>query len=555
MPPEAPLRGEDADRASTARRPAVLVVDDNQANLVAMEALLSSLDLDVARAPSGEDALKLLLERDFAVVLMDVQMPGLDGFETTRLIRQRDRTRSTPIIFLTAIFTDEDSAHKAYGLGAFDFVTKPCDEAILKAKVAAFVDHYRQKAIIDQQAEALRQKQRETDREHAARQAAEEANRAKDQFLAMLSHELRAPLNTILGWASRLEREDGVPPKMVKAIEAIGRSARAQSRLIDDLLDVSQLVAQKLTIESDVVDLRTIVGNALAAQQADAVDKSVRVALTVDGERLTTRGDARRLEQAVGHLLSNAIKFSDPGGEVRIELSRLGTQLKLRVADRGIGIGADFLPHVFDRFRQHDGSRTRRHGGLGIGLTVARQLVELHGGTIRAHSEGAGRGTELVVLLPGCDGDSVERGGDEPLEVTTVKVAPTTLAGLAILVVDDDEDARELLATLLEEVGAKVTTAASAAEAFAATRDGAFDMLLSDLGMPDEDGISLLRRIRALEKTKPGAPVVAVALSGYGSGDDLAQSRAAGFAAHVVKPFESEKLIALLARLRPARPV
>jgi len=533
-------------------RPAILVVDDNHANLVAMEALLSSLDLEVARAPSGEEALRQLLERDFAVVLMDVQMPGLDGFETTHLIRQRDRTRYTPIIFVTAIFTDAGSAHKAYALGAVDFVTKPFDEAILKAKVAALVGHYQQQALIESQAEALREKQREADREHAAREAAEEANRAKDEFLAMLSHELRAPLNTILGWASRLEREPDVPPKLAKAIDAIARSARAQSRLIDDLLDVSQLVAQKLTIEREPVDLRTVIDGALSALQAIAADKGVRVTVAVADDRFSTLGDARRLEQVAAHLLSNAIKFSEPGGEVRVELSRCGTQLRLRVADAGLGISAEFLPHVFDRFRQHDGGKTRRHGGLGIGLTVARELVELHGGTIRAHSEGVGRGTELVVMLPAADGDGVPRSDDEPRPPANLKVATaTTLAPLRILVIDDDADARDLLATLLEEVGASVATAGSAAEAFATFRDGAFDMLVSDLGMPDEDGLSLLRKVRALEAERGDGRAVAVALSGYGSASDVAQSRTAGFAAHVVKPFEAVNLIALLARLRP----
>ncbi|HEY1585901.1 MAG TPA: response regulator [Polyangia bacterium] len=533
-------------------RPAVLVVDDNHANLIAMEALLSTLDLEVARAPSGKEALRQLLERDFAVVLMDVQMPGLDGFQTTQLIRQRDRTRYTPIIFVTAIFTDKGSAHKAYDLGAIDFVTKPFDEAILKAKVAALVGYHQQRAVIEQQAEALREKQRETDREHAARQAAEESNRAKDQFLAMLSHELRAPLNTILGWASRLEREADVPPKLVKALDAIGRSARAQSRLIDDLLDVSQIVAQKLTIERELVDLRTVVDGALAALQASADDKGVRIVRLVDDDRFPTLGDARRLEQVAAHILSNAIKFSEPGGEVRVELACVGTQLRLRVTDGGIGMGSEFLPHVFDRFRQHDGGRTRRHGGLGIGLTVARELVELHGGTIRAHSEGLGRGTELVVLLPAAASGGEQRSDDEPAPAAHVAVAATTLAPLRILVVDDDADARDLLATLLGEVGALVTVAGSAGEAFQTFRDGAFDMMVSDLGMPDEDGNSLLRRIRALEAERGDDRVVALALSGYGSAVDVAQSRAAGFAAHVVKPFEAVNLIALLARLRPA---
>lgn len=549
MTPDVPPRGDGAPCAACPR-PAVLVVDDNHANLVAMEALLSSLDLEVARAPSGEEALKQLLERDFAVVLMDVQMPGLDGFQTTQLIRQRDRTRFTPIIFVTAIFTDPSSARRAYELGALDFVTKPFDEAILRAKVAALVGQQRQAALIEEQAAQLRRQQLDTDREHAARAAAEAANRTKDEFLAMLSHELRAPLNTILGWASRLELEPDVPPRLSKAIEAIARSARAQSRVIDDLLDVTQLLAHTLTIEREPVELARAVEAAATAMQPAAADKQVRLAVALDPGRSSILGDARRLEQVVAHLLSNAIKFSDPGGTVRVALGRRGSQLELRVADEGIGISREFLPHVFERFRQHDATKTRRRGGLGIGLTVAHQLIELHGGTIRAHSDGPGRGAELVVSLPAHDGAAHDAGDGEPLEVTNVKVAPTTLAGLELLVVDDDADARELLATLLSEVGASVTTAGSAAEALLAFGARRFDLLVSDLGMPDEDGISLLRSIRAVEAERGGA-VIAVAVSGYGSAEDVASSRRAGFAAHVVKPFESSALIALLARLRP----
>ncbi|HWE27461.1 MAG TPA: hybrid sensor histidine kinase/response regulator, partial [Polyangia bacterium] len=291
-------------------RPAVLIVDDNGANRVAMQALLSSLDLEIASAPSGEEALKQLLDRDFAVVLMDVQMPGMDGFQTAELIRQRDRTRHTPVIFVTAIFTDPQSERKAYELGALDFVTKPFDDAILRAKVAALAGRYQQSALIERQAEALRQKQREADREHAARQAAEEANRAKDEFLAMLSHELRAPLNTILGWSSLLESDATVPAKIARALEAITRSARAQSRLVDDLIDVSQIVAHTLTIDPTIVDLAAITEAAVAAMAPAAAHRQVRVELDVRCAPSSLHGDGRRLEQLVTHLLSNAVKFS-----------------------------------------------------------------------------------------------------------------------------------------------------------------------------------------------------------------------------------------------------
>jgi signal transduction histidine kinase len=538
-------------------RPAVLVVDDNQANLTAMEAVLASLDVDVTKAASGEDALKHLLQQDFAVVLMDIQMPGLDGFETTELIRQRDRTRHTPIIFVTAIFTDDHSAQRAYALGALDFIRKPFDETVLRAKVSALVGHYRQVALIELQAEALRAKQRETDREHAAREAAEAANRAKDDFLAVLSHELRAPLNSILGWSSHLQSQPDLPPKALKGIETIARSAQAQSKIIDDLLDVSQIVAGKLQLEPAAVDLQSVTQSALASMLPAAMARRIRFDLTVDPGSYATAGDARRLEQLVGYLLSNAVKFSDEGATVGVMLLRSETGFRLRVKDAGAGIGPEFLPHLFDRFRQKDGSRTRRYGGLGIGLAVARHLAELHGGSLEAFSAGVGTGAEFVLTLPAGDphGAGVasaptERSATAPS--ATVTAGTTPLVGLRLLVVDDDEDMRILSETILQEAGATVVTAASAAEALAAFEREPFDVLVSDLGMPDQDGLTLVRAIRAFDQQR-GDAVVAVAVSGYGSAEDRAQSRAAGFQAHLVKPFEPDQLISLIARLaRPA---
>ncbi|MDB4970199.1 MAG: response regulator receiver sensor hybrid histidine kinase [Myxococcales bacterium] len=545
---EVPARREEVLLVPEPARPAVLVVDDNHSNLVAMEALLSALDLEVAVAASGQEALKQLLRRDFAVVLMDVQMPGLDGFATTELIRQRDRCRHTPIIFVTAIFTDEASAKKAYSLGALDFVTKPFDEAILKAKVGALVGHYRQADVIERQAEALRAKQREADRANTARDAAEAANRAKDEFLAMLSHELRAPLHSILGWATRLESETDLSPRAARAAQTIARSARAQNKLIDELLDVSQIVAEKLTIDSGVVDLDAIVQSAVASMEATAADKRVRVGLTVAPGRYTTAGDGRRLEQLVCHLLSNAIKFSNDGGQVAVELLRSDAGFRLRIRDEGIGIGAEFLPHVFERFRQSDGTRTRRHGGLGIGLTVARRLAELHDGSIEASSAGLDRGAEFVLTLPRVDVDAAASAAMPAAAPLVPSAEERPLDGLRLLFVDDDPDARDLTSTILEDAGGAVVTAASAAEALAAFEGGTFDVVVSDLGMPDEDGLTLVKKLRTVDSARGGS-LVAVAVSGYGSNEDLASSRRAGFDAHVVKPCTSATLVALITRL------
>ncbi|HEX8953242.1 MAG TPA: response regulator [Polyangia bacterium] len=550
---------QEASRAGPGqRRPAILVVDDNRANLEAMSALLASMDLDVTPAPSGEDALRMLLQRDFAVVLMDVQMPGLDGFQTTELIRQRDRTRDVPIIFVTAIFTDDESAKKAYSLGAIDFLTKPFDDSVLKAKVAALIAHHRQLDVIERQAEALRLKQRETDRANAAREAAEAANRAKDEFLAMLSHELRAPLHAILGWASLLETDASVAPTSAKAAETIARAARAQSKLIDELLDVSTIVAGKMTIEKRAVDLGAVVANAIAAAEATAAEKGIRIDLTVAPGALTVRGDARRLEQLVGHLLSNAVKFSAEGAAVAVELARDERELRLRVQDYGIGISAEFLPFVFERFRQADGTRTRRHGGLGIGLTVARALAELHGGTLAAFSDGLGKGAELLLKLPIAERtDTIDPPAAPPAEATASVELPAAasaeapLAGLRLLVVDDDQDALELLAEILQKAGAAVVTASSAASGLAAFAAGRFDVLVSDLGMPGEDGLTLMQKIRAIDAGR-GGNIVAIAVSGYGSADDVAASRRAGFDAHLVKPCDSTRLVELLARFTRA---
>jgi signal transduction histidine kinase len=556
MPPGASQNDQRND-ALRKGRPAVLVVDDNRANLVAMEALLQSLDLDIALAGSGEDALRELLRQDFAVVLMDVQMPGLDGFKTTELIRQRDRTRHTPIIFVTAIFTDDDSAKKAYALGALDFITKPFDEQIIKAKIAALVEHHRQLDVIERQAEALREKQREADRANAAREAAEAANRAKDDFLAMLSHELRAPLNSIVGCASLLERDSTLQPTSLKAAQTLARAARTQSRLIDDLLDASAIVANKLTIDTRVVDLRTVTQSAIASMLPAASQKQIRLDLSVGPESFLTLGDPQRLEQLISHLLSNAIKFSSPDSLVTIELVRRERDLCLRVKDAGVGVSPEFLPHLFERFRQADGSRTRRQNGLGIGLTLARALAHLHGGTLEAFSAGIGAGAVFTLTLPAAGVDKVateattlpaEEPATSNLEHARLDGDAQPILGLRILVVDDDGDVREVLSEVLHLAGASVVTAGSASEGLAAFEAGAFDVLISDLGMPGEDGLSLLERIRAVDASR-GGRLIAVAVSGYGSSDDRAASRRAGFHAHIVKPADPLDLVALLARL------
>lgn len=514
-----------------------------------MEALLSSLDLDVALARSGEEALRALLQRDFALVLMDVQMPGLDGFRTTELIRQRNRTRHTPIIFVTAIFTDGASEKRAYGLGAVDFITKPFDESILKAKVAALVEHERALCVIEEHARALRAKQRDADRANAALQIAEAENRTKDDFLAMLSHELRAPLNLVLGGASLLERDPRLPSPLMKTARTIARAARAQSKIIDELLDVSAIVAGTLTIEEALVDVQAVVQSALASMYPAASQKNISLDFSVSSGTFLARGDAKRLEQLISQLLSNAIKFSAAGDAVGIGLIRANGDIGLRVTDAGVGIKAEVLPHIFERFRQADSTRTRRRGGLGLGLTVARSIAHSHGGTLEGFSGGLGAGAEFVLTLPAAAEDTAAVLRD-PFrdDVPAVPLDSQPLAGRRLLVVDDDEDTREILSEMLHMGGAFVVTAASSAEAVAAFETGTFDVLVSDIGMPDEDGLTMLRRIKSVDAARGGA-LIAIAISGYGTADDRAASHRAGFLAHVVKPCDADSLLSLLARL------
>ncbi len=546
------------------RRPAVLLVDDNPANLLALKALLDLADVELTTASSGTEALAHLLARDFAVVLMDVQMPELDGFMTTELIRKRDRTRETPIIFVTAIFTDRESATRAYSLGALDYLTKPLDETALRAKVAALVASYRRSDTIARQAEALRQKQLEADRAHAARQAAEDASRAKDEFLAMMSHELRTPLNAILGWAALLEQEQQLEPRLSRVAQTIARNARVQSRIIDDLLDLSAIAANQLKISTGVNDLRSVAQSAIATLQPLAMQRSIRLDFNFDAQNHVTICDAIRIEQVLLNIISNAIKFSRDGEGVQIDLERRD-QLQLTVKDSGVGIAGDLLPFVFDRFRQGDGSRTRQYGGMGIGLALARGLVEQHGGTLEAFSAGPDKGATFVVRLPTRHEEVAaalqapatrQAHASVPHAERLSASAPQTdgdpLRGLRVLLVDDEEDARELLAAVLVSAGADVTAAASAGDALTVFAATPFDVLISDLGMPREDGLSLIRRARAFESHSGRGAAIAIAVSGYGSVDDREQAAAAGFQAHMTKPFEPAALIALIKDLKSA---
>jgi signal transduction histidine kinase/DNA-binding response OmpR family regulator len=688
----------------------ILIVDDKPDKVLALEAVLEELGQNVVRAYSGREALRAILSDDFAVILLDVNMPGMDGFETAQLIRQRKNSEHVPIIFVTA-FGDEDHCTRGYQLGAVDYIQTPVVPDVLKTKVSVFVDLYRKTEQVQRQAEWQRRRaaqlqklagaslainsalsiekmlQTVTDtardlvgshqaitlflleqgsqgraprtmsfgsfsdkyadwrnerleldaiattvvaRSHGATRMTEaelrdhpdwdivsgmrlppirggmlaaplvgrtganlgviylcdrfdgqfthddeailtqlaqmasiaientlfaeerETNRIKDEFLSVLSHELRTPLNAILGW-TQLLRVGELDEEVGHGIDVIERNARAQAKLVEDLLDVSRVTTGKLRLNSRVMNLISVVSAAVDAVRPVAEEKKI----TLECDNLAaddrTNGDADRLQQVVWNLLSNAVKFTPPSGRIEVRLDRVnGEKLRLRVTDTGRGIAPNFLPYVFDRFRQADASSTRSHGGLGIGLTIVRHIVELHGGTVHAESPGEGQGSTFVVTLPAA---SAAAAGEHELAPAAGANGERSadLSGLRIVVVDDEPDARDVISRVLARAGATTTAAGSVREALAAITRERPDVIVSDIAMPDQDGYDLVRTVREMSESN-GGQIPALALTAYAREEDRARCLSAGFQAHLAKPVDPSDLLGVVARLAHAAP-
>ena len=467
-----------------------------------------------------------------------------EGAETRGVLRNRNYTKSGAIVhceWYNSVLND--------------------DEGKLVSVLSLVLDVTARELAAQERAGALL-------REREAREEAEKADRLKDEFLATLSHELRTPLTSVLGWATLIRSGDIDEANYAVALETIERNARLQARLIDDLLDVSRIITGNLHLELRPIDLWPVVEAARDAVRPTAEAKDIQMRTSLAPSRCSIKGDSNRLRQVVWNLLLNAIKFTPRGGSVSTDLHCNEASVILTVSDTGEGIDADFLPHVFDRFRQAEGSISRRQGGLGLGLAVVRHLVELHGGSVSASSEGKGKGATFTVELPlvnqeeGSVARNVEVPADLkedvvpaivaanhgqvkkgratfPKEKTNVEVS---LSGINVLLVEDDVDARNLIHQLLELRGAKVTSAASAAEALKAFKVTIPDVLVSDIAMPDEDGYSLLRKVRSLPHER-GGQIPAIALTGYASAKDKADTFAAGYQAHLAKPLEPADLI------------
>ena len=627
--------------------------------------------------------MRYLLRNDVAVILLDVNMPQMDGFETAALIRERQRSATTPIIFLTAVSDTETYASRGYSLGAVDYIHMPVPPEVLKSKVSVFVDLYLKSEQVRLQALWLREVQ---EREHAARLAeaadrldretrrnrfftlaadmlgvasldgrllqlnpsweatlgfaeaelrqepiwsflhpedreamvtafrgllegvptarfenrhrhrdgsyrwlawtatpfreeglvyvfardvtwrrkaeeerlllareqearriAQRENALKDQFLATLSHELRAPLTPIVGWTAMLRSGRLDDAGVARGLDVIDRNVRLQAQLIEDLLDVSRIVSGKLRVELRPVDVRAALEAGLDMARAAAAEKSIQLLVHAPDEGVPVLGDPERLQQVVSNLVSNAVKFTPEGGRVEVRLLAGESHVVLAISDTGIGISPEFLPHVFERFRQADGDTTRAHGGLGLGLAIVHHIVEAHGGTVRAESPGVGQGARFEVTLPARSAREVTPRPEAPAREAGETALPVSLDGFRLLVVDDDPDIRELLRVALEQRGAVVVVAPSVGEAQEALKRFRPDVIVCDIGMPGTDGYTFVERLRRGEGNRESVP--AIALTAYASRDDAARALHAGFQVHLAKPVDPEVLAQAIASL------
>jgi signal transduction histidine kinase/ActR/RegA family two-component response regulator len=547
--------GTASDGATAAFEHRVLVLPPTRADAVAIEQLFAARHIECEIVPDMRALCRKIHEGAGSVLISEEALTG--GADLFRSCVQGQPVWSDlPILVLSRSGTESATlAPLLGGLGNVSVVERPVRMttlvSLLQSSLRARERQYqvREHLIERTRAEAALREAEQTER--TARTEAERAGRIKDEFLATLSHELRTPLHAILGWSQILRKMNDVNPKVAEGLTVIERNARSQAQIISDLLDMSSIMSGKVRLDVQAADLALIVDAAINTVRPAAEAKEIRLHIILDPLARPVRGDPNRLQQIFWNLLTNAVKFTPKGGRVSVSLERVNSHLELNVTDNGEGIDTGFLPHVFDRFRQADSSMDRRHGGLGLGLSIVKQLVELHGGTIAARSAGKGQGSTFTVSLPlmATFGDfrdlSTSHHPSEAALADPLPEAPrTSLRGLKVLVVDDEPDARALIRTLLEERDASVVTAASAEEAFALLASERPDLLISDVGMPVEDGYHLIRRVRALRDDRGVTP--AIALTAYARVEDRMKAIEAGYQMHLAKPVEPAELITMV---------
>jgi signal transduction histidine kinase len=529
-------------------KPKILVVNDDAASLLALTSLLDQwaeeTNYTVISARSGQEALRQVLLHDFAVILLDVNMPGMDGFETAEAIHERARSADIPIIFVTAFLADEIDRVKAYQRGAVDFLFTPVIPQILQAKVSVFVALATKNDQLRRQTDKLTQRTAELTatnkrlvREVEERRAVERTSHAKDEFLAMLGHELRNPLSAISSAASLLGMAGAGSETVGRARLIIQRQSQHLSRIVDDLLDLSRAMSGKILLARRPTDVAGLVTSCLDTFRATGRTAGYR--LNVDLAPAWVDGDPTRLEQIATNLIDNALKYTPAGGSIDISIGTDDSEVVLTVRDSGVGIAPDLLPHVFDVFVQGTISLDRSQGGLGIGLSLVRRLVELHGGSVSAHSAGASSGSSFVIRLP----------RTEPAAPALARNAqPGAAEKPNLLIIEDNEDGREMMATMLSTYGYRVEQAADGIEGVQMAASKLPDVALVDIGLPGIDGYEVARRLRKDPDTRH---IRLIALTGYGLAEDQRRVLEAGFDLHLVKPVEIRQLLDALGERAP----
>ena len=548
--------------AGAPERVNILLVDDQPGKLLTYEAMLGELGENLVKVSSGEQALQQLLKMEFAVILLDVCMPQLDGFELATLIRQHPRCRHTAIIFISAVQMSDEDRQRGYALGAVDYLSVPVVPELLRARVTVFVDLYRKTYALERLNQELEQRvaerTAELERDLAERKRLEQAlvaaDRRKDEFLAVLAHELRnplAPVRTAVDtmWLRPLEDET-----LLQCRDVIGRQVEHLTRLVDDLMDVSRITRGNIRLERAPVDIADVVRRAVETHRPLLDAHHHQLTVDLPPEPLVVEGDVTRLAEAVGNLLNNAAKYTEEKGRIAVRAcaSASSKDVRISVKDTGMGIPPEMLPSVFEMFTQIDHTLHRSQGGLGIGLALVRELVEMHGGRVEGFSDGLGQGSEFVLTLP-LRPDLAAAVAAGQVRASTPPPVEDNGLPCRILVVDDNRDAAQSLAVMLRLSGGEVETAHDGPQALRIAERFRPSLVLLDIGMPGMSGFEVARKIRS----KPwGASVRLVAQTGWGQEEDRQRAREAGFDVHLTKPIDYSALMQLMpGRLVAAAPL
>jgi signal transduction histidine kinase len=548
----------------------VLIVDDKADNLYLLQVLLKAYGFHVDEAHNGREALETALQSPPHLIISDLLMPEMDGYELIRRWKADERLRSIPFVVYTATYTEPKDEELALQLGADAFIIKPTEPEPFIKQVREVLDRVRANSpmVVTPSADEgvtlklynqvlvskLEQRCKQLEQRVAELKSAEEmlraaqvsaegakveaqrANQAKDHFLAVLSHELRTPLTPVLASVQLLQRRPGLSTEVRGPLEIIQRNAQLQARLIDDLLDLTRIAQGKLELKRNPMNICTVIERAVEIAKPDIDARRLQLRVALEDRPNRVNGDASRLLQVVWNLLTNAVKFTPEGGYVELRCERQGEHVIIEVSDSGIGIEPQDANRIFDAFEQGGRAMTRQFGGLGLGLAIAKRLVEMHEGKISVHSEGRNRGANFRVQLPV---SSAELAADAQESAASVPGRSRR-----ILLVEDNGDTAQAMKMLLAECGYVVETAADVRQALKAVESASFDLLLSDLGLPDGSGIDLMQELR-----RRGNAIKGIALSGYGQEEDVRRCKEAGFSAHLIKPADADALIETIAAL------